>query len=171
MALYKNNVVTTYANTDTNVPDTAPNRYQTLTGTVVSDGIFVVGTGTLFTSEIGGGLGNLGTGTVITPRRSWLFNGTDELRRIVDVVDDTNLVLEEAFTVDLAGAAVMLVPESKAFQMSYLALAAGGIVDGITLVDGERGGWGETTKPDVMVDPIIIDSTGGSVRVSVYYFN
>ncbi len=120
-------------------------------------------------SEIGGGLEQLGSTTKPLPYRCWLFDGT-ELRRITAVVDDTHLTIEEAFTNPLVASAVKFVPQSRAMQISYVALGNGAIVDGNTLTDGEFGGFGETSDATVNCDPIIIDASEASVRVNVFYF-
>jgi len=163
---YKNDRIDTYTTVDT-----APDRYQTLTGTISTNGIFVTGVGTLFTTEIGGGdIQPPMTATKVFQDRSWLFDGT-EVRRITAVVDDTHLTLEEAFTTPLVAVAVKFVRASRAMQMSYLALTAGGIVDGNTLIASEFGGFGLASDGTVCVDPIVIDGTGGSVRVNKFYFH
>ncbi len=166
-------MATNYANTKLSAYttiDTAPNRYQTLTGTVVSSGVFVVGTGTLFLTEIGGdqGVGFPSTSSYID---SWLFNGTNEVRRIVGVVDNTHLVLEAAFTVNLAGGAgsVKWIPASRTMQMSWICIAGGGIVDGVTLGANEGGGSGYTAStPNRTVDEIVIDGRAGTVDVTIF---
>lgn len=60
---------------------------RALTGTFSSAGTVVIGTGTLFTTEIVEG--------------DWLFSTTtNELRRVEGVSTDTTLRLEQAFSVD-----------------------------------------------------------------------
>ncbi len=86
--------------------DTCPVKSSTLTGTIVStnttDGRFVVGTGTLFTTELPKLSGGYG----------YIFNAsTSEVRRILDVADDTHLVVDKAFASNLSQNMVWCPPD------------------------------------------------------------
>lgn len=148
--------------------DTAPDRYQTKTGTILTSGVYVTGSNTLFTTEIFGDSG-IGSPTKVTG--GYLFNGTNEVRRIVAVNDDTHLVLDAGFTVNFGGN-VLFVPESHTMQLSWVCRATGGKVDGVSLVVNEFGGWGyEASVPSRTISPIIIDGSSGQIDVSKFLGN
>jgi hypothetical protein len=165
-------MATSYSNTHVSsytTVDTAPNRYQTITGTITSVGRYVTGTGTLFLSEIGG---DAGVGHPTIDNKGYIFNGTTEVREIQEIIDDTHLVLCEAFTVDLAGAAVKYVPESRTMQMSWVCISAGGKVDNVTLAANEGSGSGYTASvPSRNIQPIVIDGSGGQIDVTIFTGN
>ncbi len=167
MAIQHNDQIDTYSG-DIN---TAPDKYTTLTGTLSSVGRVVTGTGTLFMTEIGGGLSEIGSPTTVKTG-GWIFNGTSEVVQIKDVIDNTHLVLDEAFTVDVTGVAVKFVKPSRVMQMSLMSIDAGGIVNGQTLGEGEFTGWGMTASQNARTcDPVVIDSTTSDVRVTKMYAN
>ncbi len=159
---YNNDKIVSYSG-DIN---TAPDKYTTLTGTFSSVGKNVTGVGTLFTSEIGGGLSMVGQPTIVAG--GYLFNGVDEVREILDVITDTNLVLKNAFTSDvLAGTAVKFVQESRVKQMSFVVTSGTAVVDGVTLVLAESSGFGDTAANNIYtLNPIIINSVGGTVHLT-----
>lgn len=168
MAIQHNDQIDTY----TGDINTAPDKYTTLTGTISSVGSIVTGVGTLFTTEIGGGLSQIGSPTTVKTG-GWIFNGTSEVVQIKDVVNNTTLVLTRAFTSDIvAGTALKFVKPSRVNQMSLVAVASGAIVNGVTLSANEATGWGYTASQNVKTcDPIVIDSTAAAVHVTKMYAN
>lgn len=161
---YNNDKIIAYASEI----DTAPNRYTAGTGTVSSVGRIVTGTGTLFLTEIGGnslynGIGN--PSTVV--EGAYLFNGTDEVRRIKEVISDTQLILEAAFTANLSGSSVKIVAESRTKQFSFVLISGTVIVDGVTLATSEMSGFGDTAANNTYtLDPIVINATSGVLHLS-----
>ncbi len=161
---YNNDKVTAYSG-DVN---TAPDKYTAGTGTVTSVGRIVTGTGTLFLTEIGGnslygGLGNPSTAV----QGAWLFNNSNEVRQIKEVISDTQLILEQAFTVDLSGASVKIVQPSRTKQFSFVLISGTVVVDGVTLATSEMSGFGDTAANNrYTLDPIVIDTTSGVLHLS-----
>lgn len=168
MAIQHNDQIDTYSG-DVN---TAPDKYTVLTGTLTSSGRIVTGVGTLFMSEIASGLSQIGSPSTTRPN-GWIFNGSNEVAQIKDVVNDTTLVLDEAFTADiLISQTVKFVKPSRVVQMSLMSVEAGGIVNGQTLGAAEFTGWGMTASQNARtVDPVVIDSTTSDVRVTKFYAN
>lgn len=151
--------------------NTAPDKFTTLTGSMTTNGVFVTGAGTLFLTEIGGDAG------VGQPTKSaaggWIFNGTDEVRQITAVVDNTHLTINKAFTVDIvAGRVVKYVAPSRSKQMSFVTISGTVLVDGVTMASSEGSGWGDTTNTNMRtVDPVIIDSSAGVAHVTKFMSN
>lgn len=143
--------------------DTAPDRKTALTGTLTSSGKFVTGTGTLFLSEIGG---DGGVGQSAKDFNAWLFNGTNEVRRITAIANDTHLTIEEGFTVDLAGASAYVILVTGAVMVSILAVGAI-TVDGVALADTVSATYGYSAPAPFTLDPLIVDPLSGSATVTV----
>lgn len=141
------------------------------TGTVTSTGVNVVGTGTLFIAEC--------------PPGSWFVDlAANEVRKVKSVISDTRLVLEEAFTVDLAAVAtpqVIHAKEMKAVEIEVfipLVVAPGGannafgVIDGIAFPSGyvrklSKSSKGESKRSTI--DPIIVDASATVMTVSILY--
>lgn len=166
-------MATQYTNDQTDLYttiDTAPDRYITKTGSISSTGMIVTGIGTLFTTEIGGGSNQVGLPTLISGEFGYLFNGTDEVRKIKSVVSDTLLVLENGFTSNLIASLVKFVPQPKAIQTSYLNQTAGNTVNGVAIPANGFSGFGFTSPTEFVVDPIIINgSTGNGIIITKLY--
>lgn len=161
---YNNDKIIAYASEI----DTAPNRYVAGTGTVTSVGRIVTGTSTLFLTEIGGNslFGGIGNPSTVV-EGAWLFNGTNEVRQIKEVVSDTQLVLEQAFTSDLSSASVKIVQPSRTKQFSFVLISGTVIVDGVTLATSEMSGFGDTAANNrYTLDPIVVNATSGVLHVS-----
>ena len=168
MAIQHNDQIDNY----TGDINTAPDKYTVLTGTLTSVGRIVTGVGTLFMSEIASGLSQIGSPSTTKPN-GWIFNGSNEVAQIKDVVNNTTLVLDEAFTADISiSQTVKFVKPSRVNQMSLVAVAAGAIVNGVTLSANEATGWGYTASQNVKTcDPIVIDSQSAAVHVTKMYAN
>jgi hypothetical protein len=119
---------------------------RTLTGTWSSVGTIVTGTGTLFTTELGGIAG-------------WLYSTTDnELRRFFQINGDTNLVLEKAFTNNQTNQAMIVVEplyQSVAAKSSHATVAAN--LNNRTFTAGSVKNFNFPT-----VNPITYDAASGS---------
>ncbi len=131
---------------------------STKTGTIETDGKNVIGTGTAFTTEVKVG--------------DWLCSlSASEIRKIVNIEDDTNMYLEEGFTADLAAlSTIVTCPISPYKEISYLNVGSGtGKIDGLNVAQGEYGCWGKTSlaidsRKD-FVDPIIVDGTSSNIKI------
>lgn len=144
-----------------------------LTGTVTAPDIEVVGVGTLFLSECGGGNTNDLSIPIQKQGLGYLFNGTTEYRKIVSVLSDNLLYIESPFTVALAGASVKRIPESRTMSIGWVDATAtsigGGVVNGVTLVGGEYEEANVHEFTNRPIRPIIVNSLSGNVHVLVSY--
>lgn len=97
----------------------------TLTGTIVSVGTLVTGTGTLFTTEIAYGNAN-----AIPLRYKFIYSATrNEIREISHVLSDTTLILKTAFGGNL-GSQALTCPDYR-YQYKEVSIACadtGGVV-------------------------------------------
>ncbi|MES2395818.1 MAG: hypothetical protein V4549_07435 [Bacteroidota bacterium] len=133
---------------------------STGTGTVVTHGIAVVGTGTLFTTEMRVG--------------SYLVDlANDEVRRVYRVDSDTLAFLDIAFTVDLSSVAPEII---AAHQMKVKLISLDTedscFVDGVAftgVMTIPRTGNDRSSRSD-LIDPIIVDASGGSMKVEILNF-
>jgi hypothetical protein len=123
-----------------------------MTGTVTTAAgqAIIQGTATLFTTEFAVG--------------DYLFNGTNEVRKITSIYSDTLMYVDYAFTNPLVGALVKRVQGSRSQQGGLLAVANGAIWNGITFTAGESQNWGSDLDSNRVIDPIVVDGTGGTVR-------
>lgn len=148
---------------------------ESVSGTVsaTTTATAVTGVGTAFKTDIGYSNTNDLSAVMSSESLGYLWNGTDEYRKISDVISDTVLFIESPFTVALAGATVRHIPESRAMSIGWVDATAtsigGGKVNNITLVAGEyeEGNVHEFTNNPLK--PIIVDGTGGTVHVLVSY--
>lgn len=133
------------------------------TGTVSTQGIAIIGSGTAFKTELRTG--------------SYLFNGSDEIRRVRYVETDTLAYLEDAFTADLSSDALLFVDSKKAQTKSISALMplgeSGATVNGTDMIEGvpvtfEKTGNSHYGRVD-FVNPIIVDATSSVVTYSIQY--
>lgn len=170
-ATYSNDQLVNYAG-DIN---TAPDKFTLGTGTFTTSGVMVYGTGTTFLTDFGGnslynGLGNPST---VNPH-PYLFApdfGGGEVRKVKEVISDTQMILETQFTGGsiLAATPVRYVPESRTKQMSILEVSGTVVVNGITLSNNEFTGWGTTQAINFdTTEPIVIDSTSGVLHLTKF---
>jgi hypothetical protein len=110
---------------------------------------------------------------------AWIFKASaNELRKVVQVVDDTTAELESGFTVDIAPATPYnYIPLTFVKEISCVG-GPGGLysIDGVVMFAGTAVSWGKTsgmkdTASNGWVDPIVIDATGADVIVQtlLYY--
>ena len=123
------------------------------TGTVVTHGIAIVGTSTLFTTEM--------------PAGSYLVDETNwEVRKVVRVDSDTLAFLEFPFTNDLASAAPSIISrvKAKAIEINLVKVSGVVLLDNVALT-----GPLKLQRNGKLVRPVIVDATGGSLEYDVMY--
>lgn len=139
------------------------------TGTVTTNGIAVVGVGTLFKSEM--------------PVGSWLYKtSTNELRKVIQVESNVLAYLEEPFAAVMASIAPAIIISTKVSVKQYTltALVANGqMVDntgtGVTnLIVGQPKTFSKTGNDrsgteDLLKPIIVIPGGGGTVEVDIVY--
>lgn len=132
--------------------DCFPDLKQLKSGTVsqAASTAIIIGVGTLFTTEFLVG--------------DYIFNNSNEVRKITSIYSDTLMYTDYPFTVALAGAALYRVPASRTQQGGLLAVANGAIWNGITFTAGESQNWGSDLDSNRVIDPIVVDGTVGTVR-------
>lgn len=153
MANFKNNsseVISTIRTVPQNV---------TKTGTIQTVGTQVVGTGTLFGTEV--------------KVNDWIYVAAQiEIRKIIKITDATTAIIDFPFTIDLAPAsALVVVPTpTNIVEIAYVNTGAvSGSIDGITVAPNEYGGWGKNSREREsnrdFIDPIIVNGTGTTIKV------
>lgn len=146
-----------------------PDDAVVLTGTMFTNGQSVVGSGTLFTTEIGAAW----VGAVGSPSKlqinGWLYSPTNsEVRKIKEVVSDTLLILYSGFSINVAaGAQVQFVKPSRVKFLGIANALGGAIIDGATAPAGFTVNFGDNGNSPYIVDPIVIDSTANPSVVSI----
>jgi hypothetical protein len=118
------------------------------TGTITSTGTRVVGTSTLFTTELQKG--------------DYIFNTTaataPEVRRVKHILDNTHLILESAFTVDVSAINLNRVrPAYKSVGVANIG-GADGVLNGGTLKSGVSPTI--AAKDGFLVEPFSFNATG-----------
>lgn len=133
------------------------------TGTIVTSGITVTGTGTKFLSQMMAG--------------SWIYSSTlGEVRKVVRVDSDLVAYIDKAFGANLASTALLIIPEANTHVVTMTLIATQGspTIDGIAY-----GGVGATSVPVItltkegrstsstrdFIDPVVVDATGCSMTV------
>lgn len=141
-----------------NAIGTAPEN-NTLTGTVSSEGFWLIGTATEFFSEI-----NVG---------DWIVNeGSDECLEVRDIKSDVLLQMHGEFTSDLSSATLKVIPRDNMAQ--YIIVenngAAQGSIDGQPFRVGSRKDFGQLNPQGsrlAQVKPMVIDATGTQCDVVI----
>lgn len=134
------------------------------TGTIVTLGTAVQGTGTKFKAEMAVG--------------SWLVSqSANEIRKIKSVESDTLAYMEQALSVDLGSSTPAIIPADKAKPVTISVSVPSGLTDGV--VDGAalKNGTGLTFSKDSrdhsaardVVDPLIVDGSSTSIQVLIQY--
>lgn len=143
---------------------------QTGTGTISTQGKNLVGSGTSFKSVLSAG--------------AWIFNGTDEVRQVIQVLSDTTAVLSAAFTTDLSSATFKFVSalDANAREISMLipmtqsdgtTANTWGTIDGEDFPNGvpcnfSKANRENSSRPD-MIDPVVLDVTSTQCIVTIQY--
>lgn len=150
---------------------TIPDQQTALTGTVsaVAGAVTVVGVGTIFQTEIGSGISQVQAPSKVAQNGFLVDLTNSELRRVSQVIDDTTLLLESGFTNALAGATIYYVPSSKAKFMGITCNTATVTVNGATLPAGQSINYGNENDSTYVVDPLLVDASGGSASVTIQY--
>lgn len=132
----------------------------TKTGTLVTAGVKVIGTGTLFTTEAKVG--------------DWIYVAAqNELRRIVSISDNLSLTIDNAFTTPLAGGVFVLTPKSDLKEITVIVGPGGAaVIDGVSVPASSTWTFDKTQRertsgPNDFIDPIIVDATGGTTAYVV----
>lgn len=165
---YNNDKVVSYSGTI----DTAPDKSISPGGTISTSGQMVYGTGTTFLSSLGGtslynGVGNPSTAT---PHRYIFVPSFGEVRKVKDVISDTQCVLESSFTGNIiAPVTFQYVVESRTKQMSFLVTSGTVSVDNVSWAADTFSGWDNTEPINFnTVDPVVIDATSGALVLTKY---
>lgn len=158
MANFKNTEYYRITNTKTTVPAPANG-----TGTIDTDGKSVIGTGTLFLSEMRAG--------------AWLVDTSqDEVRKVLQVESDTLAYLSNAFSSDIAALTTPSIIASDDLNIRGLSVAilsglTDGEIDGVVFDNGDSVVFGKFSDNKdgfkSFVDPIIVEATGTDVKVTI----
>ena len=133
------------------------------TGTISTHGTAVIGTSTLFKTDM--------------PAGSWLTSiSANEIRKVVSIESDTVAYLSEAFTVDLSAVAPNVIHKSElnivAISISVPAAAANTcLVDGKTFPKGasltfSKDGRSTSGVRD-FVDPLVVSASASTMLISI----
>ena len=140
--------------------DTIPSSVAK-TGTLISEGKFVTGTGTKFKSEVLVG--------------DWVFDEAQgEMSRIITIMDDEKMYIEDAFTVDLAGIPFISTAQSRMRELSIANRGGSNTtVDGEVFASLEVSTFGEEmmykgAQRD-FVDPVVVDGATSNITVQITY--
>lgn len=134
------------------------------TGTIVTAGISVKGTSTLFRS--GGEL----------QKGAWIVSiGADELRQVVSVESDTLAILSNAFSSDITTSTPSIIKTTdlniKTISVGILSGLTDGEIDGVAFVNNtsytfEKNGNSRDNFKS-FIDPIIIDGDSTIIDVEI----
>jgi hypothetical protein len=158
MANYKNTVYNLITDKRT-IPYNAAG-----TGTIETAGNWVIGTGTLFTTEM--------------PRGSWLVDESqNEIRYVESVESDTKAYISQPFSIDITAGATPSIIHAKDTNVVSIALScpsgasADPTVDGVTFPKGNTVSFSKDSREKSgkrdLVDPIILDASATVTGVLV----
>jgi hypothetical protein len=127
------------------------------TGTIVTHGIAIVGTGTAFSTELQAG--------------SYLVNlTTNEAIKVYRQDTDTKAFLEKAFSSDISSSTPQIISKAKAKVKEIKLVTAGACyIDGVAFTgtaDYNKNGDHKSGRPN-LIEPIIVDATGQSMTVEI----
>ncbi len=134
------------------------------TGTIVTVGTAVEGTGTLFTTEM--------------PVGSWLVDMTQyEIRKVIRVDSDTRAYVSNAFTSDISTVAPAIIPAAKAhptaIAVSVPAGLTAGKIDNVAFAPGSAISFSKDSRDHSaardIIDPIIVDGTSTTMQILILY--
>lgn len=135
------------------------------TGTIETAGKVVIGTGTLFSTEL--------------PAGSFVLSlAAGELRKVVKVNSNTSAILDYAFSAPIAALSTLyFIPEDKTHIAEISAIAATGAgafdINGVVWPEAVEYKASKANRERMsgvdFVDPIIVDGTGSTVKVSLIY--
>ncbi len=131
------------------------------TGTVTTHGIAIVGTGTLFDTEMKAG--------------SYLVNmATNEAIKVYRKDSNTVAFLEKPFASDLTAVTPQIIAWNKA-KVKMMSISATGTIeiDGVAVTDvtitAKHDGNDRSSRPD-LIEPVVVDATGGSALIEILYY-
>lgn len=128
------------------------------TGTIATHGIAIVGTGTLFTTEMRAG--------------SYLVDlASNEVRRVYRVDSDTLAFLEVAFTVDIVAGATPEIIANHQCKVKEVELVTAGacFIDGAAFTGTkkiDKLGNEKSGRPD-LIEPFIVDASATTMSVTI----
>jgi hypothetical protein len=157
MANFKNTVYDYYNNEIDTVP-----RSSTKTGTIETVGRHLIGTSTLFKTEL--------------PIGSWVFSSSQlEVRKVISVDSDVKAELSNAFTIDIAAASALVAISFNDVKVVSISVqipssaAADGKIDNKTLPKGSSITFSKDSRDisgqNDSVDPLIVTATGTVAQV------
>jgi len=128
------------------------------TGTITTNGIKIIGTGTLFSTELQAG--------------AYLVNlSTNEAIKVYRQDTDTKAFLEKPFSSNISvAAAPQIISKAKAKVKEIKLQTAGAcFIDGVAFTgteDYNKNGDHKSGRPN-LIEPIIVDATGSTVTVDI----
>lgn len=129
------------------------------TGDITTDGAQVTGIATLFLSEVQVG--------------DWLFDKitNNEIRRVTSIGSDTILYVDEAFSVDIAGAQAFRITRSVlTFIGIGIPAGATGFIDNTAVTEKTSMNWSSADNQsgvaNIFVDPVVIEPTAGNFLIT-----
>lgn len=129
---------------------------QSVSGIVSSSDVLITGTSTTFTSQISAG--------------DWLVNiSTNEAHKVMNVISDTQLELESAFTAPLSGSTVAKIKDKTVKYLYAVFITASGTIRGVTQSSSSAWPvnipWPSPSYDDFMEPILITPGGGGTVSV------
>jgi len=133
-----------------------------VTGTIETIAKKVIGTGTLFTTQF--------------QPFDWLYVAAkSEFRQVVNIVSDTEMTLDAAFTTDVAATGTpLIVKRFQATKIEVLNVGAGtATIDGQNVITTqkavtfEKQPWGSSRSLTDFVDPILVDATASNCAITI----
>lgn len=145
----KNTVFNIISNGKDTVPLSVAGTGTILTAgapTTPDTGTHIVGTGTLFLSEVQAG--------------DWIYSPTlDEVQQVRNVIDNLNLVLYFKFSTDITVGLALKVSKSL-YSFLSIELTAAGKIDNVAIAAGRQFEWYNSGRSYRPLDPITVDATG-----------
>lgn len=149
----KNNNILVFTNTQDSIPKATAG-----TGTITArnDHRLITGNGTLFLTEV-----NVW---------DWIYmKANNEFRQVVDIMSNTELIIDTKFDSNPNGSAYFITPRSRYRSVELMVTGSGdALIDGETLEQGEGLEWNKRDKGKTKNDyvlPIDIDTITNSTTV------
>jgi hypothetical protein len=165
----KNTTHDLYSNEQDSVPRSSAGTGTLTTSATDNGGLHVVGVGTNFQRDYTTGEENASELTI----GDWIYIKTqNEFAQVVNIVSDTELTLDTAFTTPLAGVSFDIVKNSKLVMLSYAVDAVDtATVDGVVVPANTAVTFTKSSRTkssgNPYIDPIDIDCTGNANTVLV----
>lgn len=135
-----------------NEQDSFP-RASAGTGTITAYNNRIVGSSTLFTTEVQVG--------------DYIYMKTQNaFRRVLDIQSDTELTIDRAFGSAISAASFHITPKDGYIEVSaYVTGAGAGEIDGVSFAQNNGNTWTGVDRSS-KIYPIDIDATGTTIRVT-----